>query len=78
MPNYQYKLIKISSLQFEMLPLLSRGWRFSGYSFSTVCIEPAGLDAGLYTVLQDYRAHAEGEGREQEEASESKNLRNNA
>jgi hypothetical protein len=30
----------------------SRGWRFSGYSFTIVCIEPAGSDAGLYAVLE--------------------------
>jgi hypothetical protein len=35
------------------LPLLSRGWQFSGYSFTTVCIEPVSPNAGLYAVLED-------------------------
>jgi hypothetical protein len=53
----------------------SRGCWFSGYSFTTVCIEPAGPNAGLYAVLEDQRARAKRE-RELEEASENKNLRN--
>jgi hypothetical protein len=30
----------------------SRGWRFSGYSFTIVCIELTGRDTGLYEVFE--------------------------
>jgi hypothetical protein len=30
------------------------GGGFRGYSFTTVCVEPAGLDAGLYAVGEDW------------------------
>ncbi len=45
--------IKSKGPSLNWPPLLSREWRFSGFSFTSVCIEPAGPDLGLYAVLQD-------------------------
>jgi hypothetical protein len=53
LPNCQYKQLKSKGHSLNCLPLLSRGLRFSDYSFTTVCIQPTGSDAKLYAVLQD-------------------------
>ncbi len=53
LPNCQNNWLKSKGPGLNCPALLSRGWRFSGYSFTTVCIEPTYHSARSGPALDD-------------------------